>query len=709
MRRRSSAAAIAALAFFLLLERTAPESLLSPLRFGLFDAYAREWPRQRSAAPVVIVAVDDASLRAIGQWPWSRGRVAKLIEEILRGHPAALGIDILWPEPDRLSPQRWMQQENGLAPELSQQLLALPDHDEVLAKTLGSGPMAIGVAGLRDGTPNQTGPMAPLRIIGGEPGLEHAKLLPSFDSMLRSLRPLDLAAPGHGLMTVDPDADDVIRRMPLVASVAGTLTPSLGLEILRLAASPPQVELYLQPGRVQGVVVGSRAIPTQADGTVWLHFSPHDPQRFISAADVLTGRSPAGLFDQKLVLLGVTGLGLVDERITPLGRMPGSEIHAQLIENLLAGDLAVRPDWVGWVEPALTAGFSLLLIVLLPALRLRWYFPIAGLVLAALGALGIAAWTRERWLIDVATPAVGNALVFVVLLGGTLGEANAQRRRLRRELEAQRLEAAKLEGELTAAARIQSGILPKPESLAPDSRFELAASLTPARQIGGDLYDFFLIDPDHLFLAIGDVSGKGVPASLFMALGKALCKSSALRGEGEIGEIVRRLDREISRDNPEMMFITLFAGILNLATGELRFCNAGHDPPLIARRGVAPHPLVARGGPPLCTVGGFPYPTESHAMQPGELLCLFTDGVTEARNRAGDLMGHERTRAAIHELPPGSTASEAIRRLRQAVDAFLAGAEPSDDLALLAVRWLGPASGARASGARSEPPASEVP
>ena len=689
MRRRSSAAAVAALALFLVLQSRAPESLLSPLRLALFDAYALIWPRERSSDPVVIVAIDDASLREIGQWPWPRQLLAELIDAILRGHPSALGVDILWPEPDRLSPQRWMQQEGGLAPVLSQQLLALPDHDQVLAKTLGSGPVAIGVAGLRDGTPNQTGPMTPPRIIGGEPGVDLAKLLPSFDSMLRSLRKLDLEAPGHGLMTVDPDTDGVIRRMPLLASVAGTLTPSLGLEILRLAARPPQVQLHLQPGRVQGVVVGSLVIPTQADGTVWLHLSPHDPERFVSAADVLAGRTPAGRFDQKLVLLGVTGLGLVDERITPLGPMPGSEIHAQLMENLLAGDLAVRPDWVGWVEPALTAVVALLLILGLPALRLRWHFPIAGLVLAALGAVGFAAWSRERWLIDVATPAVGNAVVFVALLAGALAEANAQRRRLRSELETQRLEAAKLEGELAAAARIQMGTLPTPASLAPDPRFDLAASLTPARHVGGDLYDFFPIDPDHLFLAIGDVSGKGVPASLFMALGKALCKSSALRGEGEIGEIVRRLDREISRDNPEMMFITLFAGILNLATGELRFCNAGHDAPWLARPGAPPRQLVSTGGPPLCSVDGFPYPTESHAMQPDEILCLFTDGVTEAMNRAGKLMGHERARAALQALTPGSTAKDAITRLRQAVDGFLAGAEPSDDLALLAVRWTG--------------------
>jgi CHASE2 domain-containing sensor protein len=504
LRHRSSAAALAALALCLVLQQTAPESLLSPLRLALFDAYASQWPRARSADPVVIVAVDDASLREIGQWPWPRQLLAQLIDAILRGHPSAVGIDILWPEPDRLTPQRWMQQEGGLPPVLSQQLLALPDHDEVLAEALGSGPVAIGVAGLRDGTPNQTGPMAPLRVIGGEGGPDLSRQLPSFDAMLRSLRKLDRQRP-DGLITVDRDADGVIRRMPLVSSVAGTLTPALGLEMLRLASRPPEIELRVAPGRVRGVVVGSLAIPTQADGTVWVHFSPHDPERFVSAADALADRMPAGVFDQKLVLLGVTGLGLVDERITPLGHMPGSEIQAQLIENLHADDLAVRPDRAAWVEPALLAGFALLLILWLPGLRLRWYFPIAGLVLAALAALGCTAWIRERWLIDVATPAVGNAAVFVSLLGGALAEANAHRRRLQRA-RSPAPRSGQLEGEPSAAAA-SAGQLPIPRACRPTCA-RSARVAHPARQVGGDLTTSFRSIPTT-FLAIGDVSGKG--------------------------------------------------------------------------------------------------------------------------------------------------------------------------------------------------------
>jgi serine phosphatase RsbU (regulator of sigma subunit) len=260
---------------------------------------------------------------------------------------------------------------------------------------------------------------------------------------------------------------------------------------------------------------------------------------------------------------------------------------------------------------------------------------------------------------------------------------------LRAALEQEKLAAAMMAGELAAAFRIQMGILPKPGDLTPDPRFNLDAQLVPAKHVGGDLYDFFKIDRDHLFVAIGDVSGKGVPASLFMAVGKALCKSCALREELDIGAIMQRANAEISRDNNEMLFITLFAGVLDLRSGLLSFCNAGHDPPFLVTPGEAPRQVTTIGGPPLCVMDDFPYASEAFQMAPGEILCLVTDGVTEAMNSDGTLMGHERVVSALAGLPPDGDAAGLAAGLHAAVTAFVAGADPSDDLTLLAVQWVG--------------------
>ncbi len=670
------------LASFLVLQLAAPALFERP-RLELFDLYQRAWPRHRDSAPVAIVAIDDASLAALGQWPWPRQRLAALVDRILAGRPAALGIDIIMPEPDRLSPEQWRQDE-ALPPDLAAALGDRPGHDALLAAALGQGPVALAVAGQRDDSAASPGRWAPVRRIGGDVMPE----LPNYRSALRSVTPLDTAAAGHGLISVDPDADGIVRRLPLVSRIGETIVPSLVLEVLRLAAGAPHIDLFLEGAAVQGIQLGDLAIPTQADGALWVHLSPHDEARFVSAADVLAGRVAEDAFDHRLVLLGVSGLGLVDRPMTALGRMPGVEIDAQLLETIIDGRLAARPGWAPLAEAGLTLFFGGALILMLPGLRLRLYPAAALLPLLGLAALGAAAWRFGPWLIDAATPLIGAAAVFVALLATGLADADRQRRELRRDLEAQRLSAAKLAGELEAASRIQTSILPRPSSLPEDRRFDLDAVMVPARVVGGDLYDFFMLDENHLFFAVGDVSGKGVEASLFMALGKALYRSCALREHG-IGAIMAAANTEIARENTQMMFITLFAGILDLSTGMLAFCNAGHDPPFLVQPGALPRAVEGPGGLALGVFEEFDYEAETMALQPGEILCLTTDGVSEATNAAEELMGRARAAEALAGLAPGMGATAALETLQAAVDAFVAGAEPSDDITMLALRWNG--------------------
>ena len=181
------------------------------------------------------------------------------------------------------------------------------------------------------------------------------------------------------------------------------------------------------------------------------------------------------------------------------------------------------------------------------------------------------------------------------MLGLTLTEAQRQRRALRRQLEAEREAAARVAGELQAARRIQMGILPAPATvLRGDDRIALYAFLEPARIVGGDLYDFFRLDGDRLFFLVGDVSGHGVAGSLFMAVSKALCKSAALRS-GDLGAMMRESNAEISRDNPEALFVTVWAGLLDARTGRLEYCNAGHEPVWLLGPGGAGDPAARRG------------------------------------------------------------------------------------------------------------------
>jgi serine phosphatase RsbU (regulator of sigma subunit) len=215
--------------------------------------------------------------------------------------------------------------------------------------------------------------------------------------------------------------------------------------------------------------------------------------------------------------------------------------------------------------------------------------------------------------------------------------------------------------------------------------------MAPAREVGGDLYDFFRLDERRLFFLVGDVAGKGLSASIFMAVSKALYKSTALRApEAAIGELMRAANEEVSRDNPEMFFVTAFAGVLDLESGDLGYCNAGHENPYLLDPGRSlPARLEQGGGPPLCVVDDFEYRGAMHRMRPGELLCVVTDGVLDSRNAAGERYGGGRFHELLRSLSDAPTAPSVVESITSDVAAFVGGAEPSDDITVLAMRWAG--------------------
>ena len=667
------------------------------VRYAWFDACQRLAPRVRVSAPAVIVDVDGPSLARHGQWPWPRTVLARLVDRLAGANPAAIGIDILMPEPDRLSPQRLPGLIPSIGRDLAARLAELPSNDAVLAEALRSRPIVLGVAGV-DTASEVTAPglarAAPVRTVGGDP----ARFLRRFDAALRTLDEVDRAAAGRGLLNVEFEGR-AVRRVPLVARVSGVLLPALALEMFRTASGEPALTLRVATHGVTRVSVGTLTIPTQPDGSVWLRYARHTAARFVSAADVLAGAVDPALFERKLVLIGVTALGLADRRPIPGGgTMDGVEIHAELIESLFDGALLARPRWAVWAEAAFLLGSGLLLVLTAPVtrLRVRWLLLLPLLLaLACGGSLALFHW--RFLLLDALTPALGLSVVFAVMLGSTVAEAERQRRALRRQVLRQREAAARIEGELSAARRIQLGILPRPEGvLAGDPRVDLHIVLETAREVGGDLYDFFTLDRDRLFVLLGDVSGKGVPGSLFMAISKSLYKSTALRRGAAVASMMQEANAEISRDNPEALFVTVFAAVLDMNTGVLEYCNAGHDRPYVLAGAGGPLVQLAEGGgPPLCVLDDFAYAAATHRLQRGDALCLLTDGVTDARNPAGEQFGRERLETRLRALPPDADARRVTSAIRDDVRRFVAGGEPVDDLAILVVRWAGPPASGR--------------
>lgn len=635
---------------------------------------------------VVVVAIDDDSLARYGQWPWPRTLLARLADRIAADGPVAVGFDMLFPEPDRLSPDSIALQRPELGAEAIALLRGLPTNDAVFAKALVAMPTILGVAGASTTAGDFDLPQRGTFATRGDPGA----FVRDYPGLIANVEPLNAAAQGFGLLSVAPELDGVVRRLPLVAKAGGELRPSLAVEMMRIASGTPAVLFDADGLGVRQVAVAGIAVPTSGDGRVWLRHLRHAPSRFIPAHDILGGRVPEGAFAGRMVIVAATAVGLGDYVTTPVEpRMPGAEVHAQLIEAIIGGDVLIRPLEAPLLEGFVAVLLAAILMIWVPSARAEVAF--IGL-LVGLGALAAGSWYAFRIhdvLLDPTLPGTAAVLTYAIVLGGSLAAADAARRVLRLALDREKLAAQRMEGELAAARDIQMGILPSTFPAFPGrADIDVHALIEPARAVGGDFYDYALVDDHRLFFMIGDVSGKGVPAALFMALSKVLAKSAALRQPEDIGEALTRANREIVRENAADMFVTVFAGVLDLASGDLQFVTAGHDAPFLVSPGAEPSRLDGIGGPPLCVVEDQLYPTDRARLQRGDALVLVTDGVTEALDASGAHFSARAVWRVLSVMPPGTGARDIAEALRDAVNDFVGGAEPADDVTILVVRWL---------------------
>ena len=246
----------------------------------------------------------------------------------------------------------------------------------------------------------------------------------------------------------------------------------------------------------------------------------------------------------------------------------------------------------------------------------------------------------------------------------------------------------RMESELNIGRDIQMSMLPLSFPAFPERHdFDIHAALYPAQEVGGDFYDLFLIDENHLCFCVGDVSGKGVPAALFMAVTKTLIKSRA-DTDMSPAKIVSHVNCEQSKGNDSCMFVTLFLAILDLPSGEMVYCNAGHNPPYLQRATGELERLDARHGPVIGAVEDMGYDESSLQLQPGDLVYLYTDGITEAMNSNRNLYGEQRMVGQL-EGREFDSAAAAVTASVDDVWAFQGDAPQADDITVLATRYNG--------------------
>jgi len=428
MRRRSRfyeiALALSALALFGL--AVAQPRLLDDLRNLVFDSYQRAAPRPYDPqAPVRVVGVDEQSLAAYGQWPWSRRRLAELTDRLAALGPAAIAFDFMFAEADRASPERLLVElsDADLRRELERLLGATDSSDAQFARATAAAPVVLAATLAETGVgPSQLLAKAGFVTIGDD----YAPFLPSLPAIVAPLPALAEAARGIGVTNWIPDRDQVVRRAPLfLEAPQGGVVPSLALEAVRVAQGETTYLIRSSNasgetafGRrtgVNAVKVGAFEIATSASGEIRPRYAAPSPERTLSAAHVLQGQVDRSEIEGRIVFVGGTAVGLGDIRATPLDpATPGVEVHAQIVECIASGSLLARPDWARGGELLVSLLAFLLVAALMPRIPpLVAAFASLALI-ATLFGLSFLSFAEKGLLLDPVFPSLAIGLCFTV-------------------------------------------------------------------------------------------------------------------------------------------------------------------------------------------------------------------------------------------------------------------------------------------------------
>ncbi len=410
-------------------------------RWLTFDVYQRLKPRQYDPGlPVKIVDIDDESLARLGQWPWPRTLMARLVDRLGELGVAVIAFDSQFAEPDRSSPENvlplWPATPEVLA--LRQRAADFPSHDQIFSQAVARAPVVTGFV-LTHGEGTRTpAAKATFATAGDDP----KPFVPAFSGAIATLPQLEDAATGSGALNSTPEIDQVVRRVPLVFRLGDALYPSLAAEALRVAqgASTNIIKSSGASGEtafgehtgINTIRIGAAEIPTDANGRLLLHYTPSMPERYIPAWRVLEADFDPGLVAGQIVFVGSSSPGLFDLRATPLNTaVPGVEIQAQIVEQILSGDYLFRPDFADAGELLYMLVLGLALILLLPHIGAIW-----GLVLGGVASTGVVAgswflFDGLGWMLDPVYPSLMVLLVFISATVISHFVSEAERRQVR--------------------------------------------------------------------------------------------------------------------------------------------------------------------------------------------------------------------------------------------------------------------------------------
>ena len=611
-------------------------SFIKSVSYLSFDLYQKVFVEEKDSE-VIIIDIDESSLGKFGQFPWSRSVFAKILDQLNTSNPKAIGFDIFFTEKDKQSPEEIIKSYDLIPTDISA-LQKLKGHDDLFAEKLKESKSITAVLGSNVPSHTNYDRKAKARFLskGGDP----KNFTYSYPYSIGSLEKLEKNVKGLGSISFLDQTDGIIRSLPLLVRFDQKIYPTMGLEMVRVGSKQKNIYIELNEVGIKRISARPYKIESDPNGIIWKKYKKSQKKQFISAGDVYDGKFEKNFFENKYVLIGASAQGLFDLVKTPLGvTIPGVEVHANVIENILDQSYLIRNPNTYIFELLFSIIIALLTFILSqkikPKLSLSIFF--GNLLLIIITGFLIYKFRSE--LVDISYPIFIVTITFLTgLYFRFIKENQIALENLQKE--------AKLLKERELAAGVQ-------KSLFPDiSKFEnfIYARNIPARDVSGDYFDVIKVNKEEYFFTLADVSGKGVKAGMYMAKASSIFRTLS-NLSFPLEKVVFGVNNEIVEAKFKGMFVTAVFGKFNIQTGDLTFVNAGHESIMVFNRNKE-FDFIKSDMPPIGIVKYF---TESMVKSKtinlnDKTIVIYTDGVTEGYLKNGQELGAEGVKEIVSKL-----------------------------------------------------------
>ena len=626
-----------ALLIFLISIKIANPSFVKSISFISFDLYQKIFPLNKNETDVVIIDIDEKSLGKFGQFPWSRSVFAKILENVNATNPKAIGFDVFFTEKDKQSPDEFLKAYNLIPTDVSK-IQNLKGHDQIFQEQLENSKSVTAVLGSNVPSHSNYDRKAKAKFLskGGDP----KNFTYSYPYSIGSLEMLEKSVKGLGSISFLDQTDGIIRSLPLIVQFEKKMYPTMGLEMIRVGGK--QKNLYVEMNEVGITRISSRPhkILSDPNGIIWIKYKKSLKSQYISASSVYDGKFDEARFKDKYVLIGASAQGLFDLVKTPLGKtIPGVEVHANVIENILDQSYLVRnPNtYVFELFFSILVGFITFFLSqrIKPKFSLLVFF---GSLIVTI-VIGVSYFLLKSELVDISYPIFILTLTFLTgLYFRFLEENKIALSNLQKE--------AKLLKERELAGGVQKSLFPNIE------RFEnfIYAKNVPARDVSGDYFDVVKVGSNEYFFTLADVSGKGIKAGMYMAKASSIFRTLS-NLSFPLEKVVFGVNNELVEAKFKGMFVTAVFGKFNIETGDVNFVNAGHESIMVFDRNKN-FEFIKSEMPPI---GIIKYFAESMVKSKtinlkDKTFVVYTDGVTEGYLKNGQELGAEGVQKIVTDL-----------------------------------------------------------